>query len=82
MLKRNCDAKIKDIEDKMPSITNLTTTSALNAVENKIPNVSALIKKADYDAKISDIEEKDFITLDCNKFTNDIVDARIKKKVS
>ena len=60
MLKTNYDGKIKDIEDKMPSITNLATTGALNAVENKIPNVSTLIKKTDYDAKISDIEEKMF----------------------
>ena len=64
-----CNAKIKNIEDKMPdvttlatnttfnnkineiksnipSITNLTTTSALTAVENKIPNVSDLVKKS------------------------------------
>ena len=27
------------------SITNLATTTALNAVENKIPNVSNLVKK-------------------------------------
>ena len=82
MLKTNYDAKIKDIEDKMPSITNLATTGALNAVENKIPNVSTLIKKTDYDAKISDIKEKYFTTSECHKFTNHIVDARITKKVS
>ena len=29
----------------MQSITNLATNSALTAVENKIPNVSNLIKK-------------------------------------
>ena len=32
--------KIKNIEDKIPDITNLAATTALTAVENKIPNVS------------------------------------------
>ena len=31
---------------------SLPTTAALNAVENKIPNVSGLVDKTDYDAKI------------------------------
>ena len=44
------NAKIKDIEDKIPSITNLATTDVLTAVENKIPDVHALVKKAGYDA--------------------------------
>ena len=32
--------------------------SALNAVENKIPDVSSLVKKTDYNAKISKAENK------------------------
>ena len=32
-------------------ITGLATTSALNAVKNKIHNVSDLVKKTDYDGK-------------------------------
>ena len=36
----------------------MATTSALTAVENKIPDVSNLLKKSDYDAKILDIEKK------------------------
>ena len=40
------DTKIKDIEDKIPDIVKLTTTSALNAkineVKNKIPNINNL----------------------------------------
>ena len=36
----------------------MTTTSALTAVENKIPDVSNLVKKTDYDAKILDVEKK------------------------
>ena len=38
---------------KIPNITNLATITALTAVENKIPNVSNLVKKADYNTKIS-----------------------------
>ena len=36
----------------MPTITNLATTSALNAGENKIPKVSDLIKKLTITQKI------------------------------
>ena len=42
----------------MPSITALATNSALTAVENKIPDVSSLVKKTDYNIKISEIEKK------------------------
>ena len=72
------DGKIKDIEDKIPSITNLATTVALTAVENKIPNVNTLVKKAYYDAKISEIEKKCFTPSDFNKVTNDNSDAKVK----
>ena len=41
----DCNAKIKDTEDKVPDITNLVTTSALTAVEDKIPNTGDLVKK-------------------------------------
>ena len=49
------NAKINQVENKIPSITNLATTTALIAVENKIPNVSDLVKKGDYDTEIKDI---------------------------
>ena len=39
------NAKINVVEDKIPSITSLGTTTACTAVENKIPNVSNLVKK-------------------------------------
>ena len=42
----------------MPNITGLATSSALTAVENKIPDVRSLVKKTDYHTKISDIEKK------------------------
>ena len=38
-------SKITDIESKTTRITSLSTNSALTAVENKIPNVSGLVKK-------------------------------------
>ena len=39
-------------------ITNLVTTAALAAVENKIPDVSNLVKNIDYDTKVNEIEKK------------------------
>ena len=36
----------------------MATNSALAAAENKIPNVSNLVTKTDYNTKISDIEKK------------------------
>ena len=42
----------------IPNINNLATTTALTAVENKIPNVSNLAKKTDYNKKICEIEKK------------------------
>ena len=38
-------AKVAEIEGKIPSISGLATNSALNAVENKMPDVSSLVKK-------------------------------------
>ena len=54
--------------------------AALAAVENKIPNVSNQVKKANYDTKISDIEHKYTTPADYNRFTKDIVTERIKEK--
>ena len=52
LLKIDYNAKIRDIEDKIPSNTGLATTTALNVVESKMSNVNTLVKKADYDHKI------------------------------
>ena len=51
------NAKINEVK-KIPNITNLATTTALNAVENEIPNANNLVKKTDYNTKISDTENK------------------------
>ena len=36
----------------------MATTSSLTTVENKIPSVSNLVKKTDYNTKINEIEKK------------------------
>ena len=43
--KTDYNAKITKIETKIPSISGLATTSALNGVENKITDVTNLVKK-------------------------------------
>ena len=48
--------------------------------ENKIPDTSGLVKKTDYDAKISDIEVKYFTISDYNKFTSKILETKSKLK--
>ena len=47
-------------QSKILSISGLATTSALTAVESKMYNISSLVKKADYDAKITEIEKKTY----------------------
>ena len=78
--KTDYNAKIKDIEDKIPSIANIATAVAFTTVENKIPNVSNLVKKVDYVEKIKEIEGKYFTTSHYNKSTNNILGTKIKNK--
>ena len=73
-------AKINDVKDEIPNISGLATTAALTAVKEKIPNVSDLVQKPDYEAKIKDIEGKYFSTSDYKKFTNNILDAKITEQ--
>ena len=42
--------------------------------------LSGLVKKTDYDVKISKFEGKYFTSSDYNKFASDILDAKIKQK--
>ena len=53
------DDKINEVNNEIPNITNLTTTTALTAVEDKIRNVSNLVIKTYYNTKMSE-------TTDCN----------------
>ena len=43
--KTGYNSKIKEVESKITSISGLATNSALTAIENKIPDVSNLVKK-------------------------------------
>ena len=65
----------------MPNITSLAINSELTAVENEMPDVSSLVKKIDFDSKISEIEGRYITTADYNKFTKNIVDNSIKSKI-
>ena len=61
------NTKINKVK-RIPNITNLATIAALTVVENKIPNVSNLVKKADYNRKISGIESNITIDHDHDKY--------------
>ena len=74
--------KTTDIEGKTLATTGLATTATLNAVKNETPNVSDIVKKTDYDAEIPDTDVKYFTMSDYNKFTNDILDTKIKQNTS
>ena len=54
--KSDYNAKVSEIESKIPSTIGLVTTSALIAVENKIPSVSNLVKKTTYNTKVNALE--------------------------
>ena len=66
MLRRNCD------------INGLANAIVLNAnigeIENEMANVTALVKKTVYDAKIYEIKWKYLTTVDYDKFTISILD--------
>ena len=65
-----------------------TTTTALTAVENKIPSVSNLVKKTNYNTRTNKIEkkisddnhDKCIATLEFNKLTIENFVARLKQK--
>ena len=83
--KSNFNAKVTEIEGKIPSISGLATNTALTAVENKIPDVSSLVKKTDYNAKVSEIEnkvndhnhDKYITTSEFNTLATDVFKARL-----
>ena len=67
------DLKKTDYNAKIPSISGLATSAI-------IANVSNLVKKKDYDAKILEIQSNYITTADCNKFTKNILANNIKSK--
>ena len=56
--KTDYNAKINEIENKIPGISILATKTLLNTVENKIPDASSLVKKTDYNTKITEMKNK------------------------
>ena len=83
--KSDYNTKISEIENKIPSISNLATKTALTTVENKIPSTNNLVKKTDYNAKITEIENKitnhkhdeHITTREFNKLATDAFNTRI-----
>ena len=69
-----------EIKSEIPSIAGLATTAALNAIDNKTPDVSSLVKKTDCDTKISDIGSTYFNSSDYDKFINNVLDAETLAK--
>ena len=55
--KTNYNKKNTEIENKIPILSSLATNAGITAVENKISDVSSLVK-TDYNAKVTDIENK------------------------
>ena len=53
-------AKFKDIEDKIPDITNLTTNSTLNSkineIKSEIHSITNLVTTAALNAKIKNVK--------------------------
>ena len=81
----DCNAKTSKIKRKIPSISGLATKCALTAVDDKIPGISSLVKKTDYNTKISENEKKvtdhnngkNITTPEFNTFTAEIFATRL-----
>ena len=79
------EAKLTELENNFPDVSNLATKTALTAAENKITSVSSLVKKTDYNAKVTEVEnkvnnhnhEKYIDTSEFNKLTADVCNATL-----
>ena len=71
------NAKIKDIEDKIPDITYLVTSMTLiakiNEAKNKIPSITNLVTNASLNTKINELKNE--IPNITNLFTSTAVNA-------
>ena len=56
-------AKFTKTEGKISSIVGLAINAALTTIENKIPNISCLVKKTDYNTKITETEKKNLLII-------------------
>ena len=74
------------MEGKILDVSSLAAKTALTTVENKIPDVRSLVKKTDYNTKITEIEKKltDHIhdkyitTPEFNTLPADVFNVRLK----
>ena len=64
--KTTFNAKINEVKGEILSISHLATTGALTAVENKIPNVSNLVKKLTITQKLIKLRRKILIRIMIN----------------
>ena len=60
-------------------MTTTVLSTKIGEVENKIPEVSCLVKKANYNNEISEIEAKYFTTSNDRKFRSEILETKIKE---
>ena len=80
-------AKLTELENKIPDVSNLATKTALTTVENKIPVIN-LVNKTDYNTKITEIEnklndhnqDKYIDTQEFNKLAADAFNTRIARE--
>ena len=52
------NTKINEVKGEIPIFTNLATTTALTAVESKMPNVSNLVNKTEYNPNLVKLKIK------------------------
>ena len=77
--------KLTELENKIADISNFATKPALTTDENKIPDVRSLVKKTDYNTKITEIEnkltnhnhDKYIDTQEFDKLATDVFNARL-----
>ena len=66
---------ITEVEGKIPNTSGLATNSSLNAVENKIRDITSLITKTDFDAKLKYVSDR----VTNNKSKDLLFDNELKK---
>ena len=59
--KVSVENKIKTVDNKIPTTTDLATKTELTAVENTIPDANGFVKKSDYATDITSIKN-DYVT--------------------
>ena len=79
------EAKLTELENKIPGISNLAPKTALTAAENNISNISTLVKKQTITLKLQKLKINLLIiimtntlnTQEFSKLTADVFNARI-----